>query len=461
MACGATARHRHPAVCYRCRWYSVSPDMVAEHLPEPTRIVLDNGLRLIVAEDHSAPVAAVGFWVDAGVCDEPEDRRGIAHFVEHMMFRGSRHFESQEHARRIARLGGDCNAFTSADTTVFHERVPVEALDQVFELEADRFRHLALTAENLDTERKVILEELHVYENQPATRAMLEIQKQIMAGHPYALSPLGRREDLEALTVDDLRSFCARCYRPTRVVAVVCGDVDTAQVRQLAERTFGDWHSGAEPAPLSSPPPFTPRTGSLAVRLPFEVPLVAQVHRIGPLREINKAALDLLVAMLSSGASSPIREALVHRKRLCVEASCSQMTGSRGGLLIFVGVFMPPGRHSPRRTVMKTVLDDLVRKGPDQDGFERQLKRFRMDRAGDAYVHEDRVLGLGNAEMLEGDFMKYHRELEELSQVTPQAVQQLATTLFAPTNTLELDVTPDQSQWWMVPLGLLMRIMAR
>ena len=105
--------------------------MVAEQLSEPVRIKLDNGMRIIVAEDHTAPVAAVGFWVDAGVCDEPADRRGIAHFVEHMMFRGSRHVGSQEHARRIARFGGDCNAYTSADTTVYHERVPVEALEQV------------------------------------------------------------------------------------------------------------------------------------------------------------------------------------------------------------------------------------------------------------------------------------------------------------------------------------------
>ncbi len=435
--------------------------MVAGQLPEPVRIVLDNGMRVIVAEDHTAPVAAVGFWVDAGVCDEPDDRRGVAHFVEHMMFRGSRHVGSQEHARRIARYGGECNAFTSADTTVYHERVPVEALESVWELEADRFRRLALTAPNLDTERNVILEELHVYENQPATRAMLDIQKQIMAGHPYALSPLGRRVDLEALTVEDLEAFCHRCYRPSRVVAVVCGDVTVDEIRSLADRHFGDWEEAASEADDLAVPPFAPRTGALSLRLPMEVPLVAQVHRLGPLRDIDKPALDLLVAILSSGASSPLREALVHRKRLCVEATCSQMAGARGGLLIFVGVFMPPGRHAARRTVMKEVVDDLVASGPDRGGFERHLMRFRMDRAGDAYVHEDRVLGLGNAEMLEGDFMNYQRELDALSGVTPEAVQSLAAELFAAENTLELDITPDQRRWWLVPLGLAMRVLSR
>jgi len=435
--------------------------MVAEPLSEPVRIELDNGMRIIVAEDHTAPVAAVGFWVDAGVCDEPADRRGIAHFVEHMMFRGSRHVGSQEHARRIARVGGDCNAYTSADTTVYHERVPVEALEQVWELEADRFRHLALTDDNLDTERNVILEELHVYENQPATRAMLDIQRQIMAGHPYALSPLGRREDLEALTVSDLEDFCRRCYRPARVVAVVCGDVTVDQVRRLAERHFGNWDGAAAAEAPTPTPAFAPRSGSLSLTLPMEVPLVAQVHRLGPLRDIDKPALDLLVAILSSGASSPLREALVHRQRLCVEAACSQMTAARGGLLIFVGVFMPPGRHGVRRSVMKEVLNGLAREGPDPDGFDRHLMRFRMDRASDAYVHEDRVLGLGNAEMLEGDFMKYHRDLEALSDVTPEAVRSLAADLFAAENTLELDIHPDQRRWWLVPVGLLMKVIAR
>ncbi|MFW6163039.1 MAG: M16 family metallopeptidase, partial [Planctomycetota bacterium] len=169
-----------------------------------TRTTLDNGLRVVVAEDHAVPVAAIGLWVDAGACDEPEDRRGVAHFLEHMMFRGSEHVGPEEHAQEIARLGGDCNAATGPDFTVYHETVPAGAVEDAVRLEADRFLRLAPSADILGVERRVILEELGAYENQPAVRALLEVQKAIAGDHPYALPPLGRAEDLQALTVEDL-----------------------------------------------------------------------------------------------------------------------------------------------------------------------------------------------------------------------------------------------------------------
>lgn len=435
--------------------------LLIDMLPDPERLTLENGLRLIIAKDPTAPVAATGFWTDAGVCDERTDRRGIAHFIEHMMFRGSENVPSQEHARRIAQLGGDCNAFTSPDTTVYHERVPSESIEEVFRLESDRLMRLRLADKEMQVERKVILEELHAYENQPATRAMLAIQKEISAGHPYALSPLGRREDLEATELADLEAFYRRCYRPDRVVAVVCGDVEVARVADLAQKYFGDWRSPNERNEVGDPPDFKPALGRMSLRLSMEVPVVAQVYQLDPLQDIDRPALELLVALLSSGASSPLREELVRKRRLCVEAACSNMLGAQGGLLIFFGVFLPPGRHARRRTVMAEMIDRFVEQGPNPEQFDQHLKQFRIEWAKDTYSHEDRVLGLGNAELLEGGFERYHHGLEELSKVTPPRIQALARTIFAADNRLELDITPEQSHWWLVPIGLFMRFLAR
>jgi len=406
-----------------------------------SRTTLPNGLRVIVAEDHAAPVAGVGLWVDAGACDEPAERRGIAHFLEHMMFRGSEHVGPEEHAREIARRGGDCNAATAPDFTVYHETVPADAVEEALRLEADRFLRLAPTAEHTDVERRVILEELHVYENQPAVRAMLAIQKAVGGGHPYALPPLGRREDLEALSVDDLAAFHRRCYRPDRTVLAVCGDVTQAQVEALAHRHFGGWTADGDGGE-SSRPPFETRVGELSLRLSIEVPIVARVHRAPPLGEVDKPAVDLLVALLSWGHAMPMLLAC-------------------GGAVVLFGAFLPPGRHRVRREVMRELADGLAARGPDPERFGQHLKRFRKRRASEHYSPDARMRGLGHAELLEGGFERYERSLDELAEVTPERVQEAAARLFAPENTLELDVTPERTRWWMVPVGLFLRIWPR
>ena len=424
-----------------------------------TAFQLDNGLRFIVAEDHAAPVAAVSLWVRAGVCDEPPARRGIAHFLEHMMFRGSENFAPEEHARRIARLGGESNAFTLPDATVFLETVPAYGLEEALRLEADRFQHLRFRAEHVEIERKVILEELHVHENQPVTRALRRMLAEIGGRHPYALDPLGRAEDLKALTLEDLAAFHRACYRPGRVFGVVAGDVDRRRVEELARKHFGAWNGADAPGPAVER--FLPRVGALSLRLPLEVPLVVRLHRVPPPAEEDVPAVDLLVALLTSGEASPLRETLVKNTRLCVEAAGEYFRLRHGGILVLFAAFMPPGRHAPRRKILSALCNEIVERGPDPALFARHLKQFRKQRAHDAYSPSEKMMGLGEAEMLEGDFRKYEEGLEDLARVTPERVQAAARRLFAPGNTLELDIHPETSKWYLAPLGLLWRLWPR
>ncbi|MAE62748.1 MAG: hypothetical protein CMJ18_00630 [Phycisphaeraceae bacterium] len=425
-----------------------------------TRHRLDNGLRVIVAEDRATAAASVGVWTDVGVCDEPDDQRGLAHFLEHMMFRGSEHIGPEEHAHTIARLGGECNAATSPDATMYFDTVPPDAVSEVIGLEADRFQRLDVTDEHTDIERKVILEELRSYENQPAVRAMIEIQKQISDGHAYGLTPLGRKDDLEQTKAEDLTRFFRRCYRPDRAVVVVCGNVDTARVVDDVRQHFGDWR-GPDNGHPPAPDVFRPRTGSLSLRLPMEVPVVVQSFGTGPLSDLDTPALDLLVALLAAGASSPIREALVLERRLCVEAGCVPLLLSQGGMLVFFGVFLPPGRHADRRTIIRELIDGLVSDGPDPKLFAQHVKNFRKQRAFENYSPQSRMMGLGKAEALDGDYARFEGELDELAAVTPQRVAELARRIFAPENALELDITPEKSRWWLVPIGLAMKLWPR
>jgi zinc protease len=422
---------------------------------------LDNGMRFIVAPDGAAPVAALGIWVRAGVCEEPPERRGIAHFLEHMMFRGSARFGPKEHTARVAAVGGECNAFTGFDETVFHETGPSASLELVFELEADRFQRLALDAAAVDVEKKVVIEELRAYENQPMARAFRRLLGAVGGGHPYGLDPLGRQEHLEACARGDLLDFWHRLYRPENAFAVAAGDVEPGTVRELAERHFGAWRvPEARPGP-PEPGRFLPAVGRRTERLSLEVPLAVRMHRLPPPEELDRPALDLLVALLSDGESAPVQEELVRRRRLCVHAGAHSFALRRGGALAFFGAFLPPGRHAARREAIRGVCERLAAEGPDPAAFARVLRRARRDRAEEDYSAHERMLGLGSAQMLEGSYRSYERSLEDLAAVTPARLGALAGRLFAAENTLELDVVPEHSPWWMPLAGLAMRLVRR
>ena len=426
-----------------------------------TSFQLNNGMRFIVAEDRAVPAAAFGIWTRAGVCDEPPDRRGIAHYFEHMMFRGSENFGPKEHTRAISRIGGRCNAFTGFDATVYHEEFPSLALERIFELEADRFMRLRLDAESAETEKKVILEEVRVYENQPIVKAFRRLVGMIGGAHPYGLDPLGRVEDVQAANLDDLIRFYRRLYRPGNVFAVVTGDVDTTQVRALAEQHFGAWRDPADMAPPDEPPRFLPITGARAEKLSFEVPLAVRLHRLPPSAELDHAGLELLTALLADGESSPVQETLVKKTRLCVHAGAKAFKMLHGGVLVFYGAFMPPGKHADRRTALRDLCDRVAADGPDPAEFEKRLRRFRKSRAAQQYSVHKRLLGLGEAEALEGSFRKYEQAEADWAHVTPDRVRDLARALFAPDNTLELDVVPEKSRWWLPVAGLIMKARPR
>ena len=418
---------------------------------------LANGMRFIVDADDATPAVTVGVWVRAGVCEEPADRRGIAHLLEHMMFRGSESVGPQEHDRRIRRVGGRCNAFTSFDAAVYFETVPAHALEEVFTLEADRFQRLRIAPDRFEVERKVVLEEFHAYMNQPIQRAFREMIHGIAAEHPYGIDPLGREEDLRAATAGDLEAYHAARYRPDSVFCVVAGNTAADEVRALAENHFGAWRAdGTAAGPDVGR--FEARVGSLKMRVPLQVPAFARVHRLLPARDEDVHALQLLRRLVSAGESSPLYDELVRRRRLCVDAGHVEYCLARGGVLVFYGAFLPPGRNAPRRRIARDVCDRLAEEGPDADEFARHLKKRRTEMAREAYSTERRMRGLGHAELSLGDYRIHTTELDALAAVTPARVRDLAARMFHPDNTLELDVAPTKQAWWLIPVGLLRKV---
>jgi len=287
---------------------------------ESTR--LGNGLRVLVSEDHAAPVVAVNLWYDVGSRHEPEGQTGFAHLFEHLMFEGSVHVPKAEHMRLIQGSGGNLNATTNPDRTNYFETVPAEHLELALWLEADRMGALvpALTQETLDNQREVVKNERRQrYDNVPYGDAWLRLLPLLYPpGHPYHHATIGSMADLNAAGLDTFKAFHTTWYAPNNAVLTVVGDTDAATVSALAERYFGGL--AANPA-LPPPPPAgdlggAPRAARETVVAEVEAPRVYLASRTHPFGSAAHNAVTLLATVLGSGRGSRLYQRLADGARL-------------------------------------------------------------------------------------------------------------------------------------------------
>ena len=282
-----------------------------------SRFVLDNGLEVVVIPDHRAPIVTHMLWYKVGSADEAPGKSGIAHFFEHLMFKGTTNHAPGEFSRRVAEIGGQENAFTSYDYTAYFQQVTPEALQTMMAYEADRMRNLVLTEAVIAPERDVILEERGSrVENEPGGLLGEEVNATLYQNHPYGVPVIGWMHEIEALNRTDAIAFYERYYAPNNAVLVVAGDVSAERVRTLAEQTYGKVARGpALPARLRprEPEQNTRRTVTLndaRVSQPsFRKAWVVPSYATGASGEAE--ALDLLSEILGGGVRSRAYETLV------------------------------------------------------------------------------------------------------------------------------------------------------
>lgn len=287
---------------------------------------LDNGLEVVVVPDHRAPVVTHMIWYKVGAADEPPGTSGIAHFLEHLMFKGTDSAPEGEFSRVIAEIGGQENAFASSDYTGYFQRVARQHLRLMMEYEADRMENLTLTEEQVAAEREVILEErASRVDNDPSALLGEAMTAALYQSHPYGLPVIGWRHEMETLSRQDALDFYDRWYTPNNAVLVVAGDVTESEVRALAEETYGQVERRAEPGERlrpREPEPVAARTVTL------ESPRVDQesVRRAWLVPSYTTAspgeaeALDLLSEILGGGATGRLYRELVVDEGIAVSA---------------------------------------------------------------------------------------------------------------------------------------------
>jgi len=404
----------------------ISSASAAEKIQQTT---FKNGVKLVVEEDHSAPVAMVQIWLKVGGRDEVPGKTGLAHVFEHMMFKGSDKLAPGEYSKRISAMGGNDNAFTSTDFTAFFETVPAARVDEVIGMEAERFSHLALRDKDFQKEIRVIMEERRMRtEDDPNSHMFEELSAVSLRLHPYRNPVIGWMQDLKKLTIEDVKAFYKAHYIPGNVIVVVVGDVDFEHLKQQVAATFGQMK--ARPvAPRfnpTEPEPFGPKR--IEVKLPAQLPMVAitipvPVWKPGK-NDVEAASLALATHILAGGRSARMSRELVDEKRLAFSASAGYDESSMGLDLWYAYAMLGPKQTTAAfEKAFWELMDDMA-KTPVK---ARQLAAAKRNIiAADVFAQDSlylRAKQIGHLEVVGIGAANRDNWLKAIEKVTPADIQ--------------------------------------
>lgn len=361
-------------------------------LPEVKTWTLDNGLQVAYLGRHDAPVVAVHVWYHVGSKEEREDKLGSAHMFEHMLFKGTTHVRPEEHARLINRVGGSNNAFTTQDTTAYHEQLPKEYLDFACELEAERMRNLLLREDMVKTEREVVKEELRVrVENNPIVRGFFDFFATAYTKHPYRWQATGTKKTLDNTGVDYLQWFYDTYYVPNNALLVVVGDVTEDDVRKCADEYFGKIAKAEDPprpaASLTEPKQTKKRR---KVADASQIGLIIGGYHVPAAKDDDMFALEVLSKVLSDGESSRLHKRLVRNDKIAVGAAGQLFALEDPGMFITFGVYMTPDQGDK----VEAALADEIAKVRDKGITKQELQKAKNQLTSDFVFGLESVGGL-------------------------------------------------------------------
>jgi zinc protease len=411
---------------------------------------LPNGLRLIVAEDHLAPVVAINVWYDVGSKHEQPGKTGFAHLFEHVMFQGSRHVAKAEHIALVQAAGGTMNGTTWLDRTNYFETLPAHQLDLGLWLEADRMATLldALSQENLDNQREVVKNEKRwSYDNRPYGSWQEKLQAHLFPPeHPYHHSTIGSMEDLDAASLDDVKAFFQTYYAPNNAVLSVVGDVDTAAVRASVERFFGGIPANPSIPPLAdlSLPPTLGREIREVVKDRVPLPRIYVGFRAPVFGDSRLDALEVAGQILAGGKGSRLHRRLVRDERIAQDVALFAL-GFIGGASVAAGwATVRPGISVDRvEAALHEEIERLAVEPVTEDELVRAKALIEADELGAVQRVEERADRLSMYATLFDRPGLINEMLGRYLAVTPDAIREAAAATFRPDNRLVLTYLPD------------------
>jgi zinc protease len=405
---------------------------------------LPNGLTLVLSEDHSTPIVHLQLWYHVGSKNEKPGRTGFAHLFEHLMLKGSKNVKPEAHTSMISSVGGQSNAFTTDDETVFWETVPAQYLPLILWLEADRMATLRIDKDTFTNERDVVKEERRMrIDNQPYGRLNEIIYDQAFTVHPYKHATIGSMADLESASVDDVRDFYRTYYVPSNATLALVGDFDSTQAVQLVNQYLGRVPKAEREVPRDIPkePPQT-QEKRVTLQQPWPLPAVVVAYHITYDGNPDSYPLHIAAKVLSDGQTSRIYQKLVYEKQMAVAAFGNANLIEDPNLFYAVAIVQPGHTPPDVATALIAELDRLKTEPISDHELQRTKNQFARDYILGRESNQQKASHLAHAIVIHRDVKTADAEFDIFQNITVADVQRVARTYFRPENRLVLTLMP-------------------
>ncbi|MBY0483990.1 pitrilysin family protein [Nitrosomonas sp.] len=405
----------------------------------PHEYLLDNGLKLIVKQDHRSPVVVTQIWYKAGSIDELNGVTGVAHVLEHMMFKGTEKVPNGEFSKKIAAAGGRENAFTSYDYTAYYQQLHKRSLPMAMELESDRMRNLILTEEEFSKEIKVVMEERRLRTDDQA-RSLLYEKMMAMAyqAHPYKNPIIGWMNDLENMRVEDAQEWYDRWYAPNNATLVVVGDVDAEEVFKLAQKNYGLIQKRPLlPIDARKPQTEPPQAGTkrITVKAPAELPYLIMGYHAPGIKNVatdwEPYALEILEGVLDGNASARLNKSLVRENQIANSASAGYGAMARGPSIFFLSAVPRAGKTVVElEQALRGEIEKIIKEGVTEEELARVKAQVVASHVYQLDSIYSQAMQLGRLESMGFSFRDVDTILEKLKAVTAEQIRDVTKKYF-------------------------------
>lgn len=397
------------------------------------RFTLDNGLRVLVHRDTSTPIVAMNILYDVGSRDEQPDRTGFAHLFEHLMFGGSVNIPRFDGP--LERVGGENNAFTNNDFTNYYLTLPGHNLETAFWLESDRMLNLAFSRKSFDVQRNVVVEEFRQnYLNQPYGDVWLLLRPLAYKVHSYRWATIGTDPShIEEASMEEVKAFYTRFYNPCNAILVVAGDVETEQIKALAEKWFGEIRKGSVYNRNILPEPEQTEARSLTVYRDVPFDSVYKAWHMCSRLDDRFYATDLISDILSAGQSGRLNQQLVKNKRIFSDINAFVSGDIDAGLFVITGKLIKGVSMAEAEAALQLEIEKICSQEVEESELQKVKNRFEAMMEFSEMRVLEKAMNLAYYELL-GDASLVNSQVEKYSSVTAQDIVSEAARLFRPEN---------------------------
>ena len=407
---------------------------------------LANGLEVYSVEDHSSPTVAVQVWYHVGSKDDPQGRSGFAHLFEHMMFKGNEHLTTDIFDNLTENIGGENNAYTADDMTVYHEIVPSNYLNPILWAEAERMSSLALNDANFNSERDVVKEEYRqrILAN-PYGEFYLAIAQNSFARHPYKRPAIGNIAELDASKLAEVRAFHATFYRPDNATLVVVGDFLPNELHDWANKYFGAIKTPAEKIPrVTTPEPPRQKDKRVVVYSPkVPLPALAATYQAPSIRNHDAPALELVDEILSGGESSRLYQALVYEQQIAQAVSFSADLREDTGLLTTRMILASGKKPADAEKALQDQLDKILNEGVTEAELDKAKTRFLTGKLLERETNNGKASALGEAAVIYRNPDHVNTDLAEFQAVTTDQIKEVMNRYLTGKKTVVIEYLPE------------------